>query len=177
MMDGPSKDGPWRNCFRCDQDQYHWVRNAAMNHEITMITYYNHTYNDYGWEPWNHSVFGMSRFWQNKFHKASHQERIVGKRRNHRTKRSSEWWSSTEWQWWDTIGTRARITIMDWWFGCHQFFIFPLILGISHHPNGLSLIFFRGVGFKPPTRDNWDNNHNITWRLLPRSTTKMGLES
>ena len=26
-------------------------------------------------------------------------------------------------------------TISGWWFGCHFFFIFPLILGLSHHPN------------------------------------------
>ena len=37
-----------------------------------------------------------------------------------------------------------------WWFGCHQFGIFPLILGISNHPNWRTLIFFRGV-FQPPT--------------------------
>ena len=37
-----------------------------------------------------------------------------------------------------------------WWFGCHQFEIFPLILGCIHHPNWRSHIFQRrGPG--PPT--------------------------
>ena len=28
--------------------------------------------------------------------------------------------------------------LTGWWFGCHQFFIFPLILGWCHHPDWLS---------------------------------------
>ena len=32
-----------------------------------------------------------------------------------------------------------------WWFGCHEFLIFPLILGCCHHPNWRTPSFFRGV--------------------------------
>ena len=38
-----------------------------------------------------------------------------------------------------------------WWFGCHQFFIFPEILGISSSQLTNSIIFQRG-GPGPPTR-------------------------
>ena len=44
--------------------------------------------------------------------------------------------------------------IPGWWFGCHQFFIFPFILGMSNHPNWRSHIFQTG-GEKPPTRYVW----------------------
>ena len=49
-----------------------------------------------------------------------------------------------------------------WWFGCHEFYIFPEILGISHHPNWRSHIFQRGSA----------KNHQpgyIGWLLLPGS--------
>ena len=36
------------------------------------------------------------------------------------------------------------VYISGWWFGCHEFGIFPLILGCSHHPNWRTHIFQRG---------------------------------
>ena len=38
-----------------------------------------------------------------------------------------------------------------WWFGCHEFGIFPFLLGMSLVANWRSRIFFRGVA-QPPTR-------------------------
>ena len=40
--------------------------------------------------------------------------------------------------------TRCTSTFSGWWFGCHQFFIFPEILGCIHHPNWRTHFFQRG---------------------------------
>ena len=45
----------------------------------------------------------------------------------------------------------GKNTPSGWWFGCHQFGIFPEILGISSSLNWRSHIFQDGVAFKPPT--------------------------
>ena len=45
----------------------------------------------------------------------------------------------------------SRQTSTGWWFGCHDFGIFPEILGFCHHPNWRTHIFQVGVVEKPPT--------------------------
>ena len=51
----------------------------------------------------------------------------------------------------DFRGLRHGRFLTGWWFGCHQFSIFPEIYWeLCHHPNWRTNIFFRGVA-RPPT--------------------------
>ena len=53
--------------------------------------------------------------------------------------------------------------LAGWWFG--TFCIFPLILGISHHPNcWRTPSFFSGE--KPPTRDLVGFHRFLLWQIL-----------
>ena len=52
--------------------------------------------------------------------------------------KNTVWISRKKIQWFSRIKT-------GWWFGCHGFWIVPLILGCCHHPNWRTPSFFRGV--------------------------------
>ena len=44
---------------------------------------------------------------------------------------------------WEQVWMWTKIWT-GWWFGCHEFYMFPLILGMSIHPNWRTHIFQRG---------------------------------
>ena len=43
------------------------------------------------------------------------------------------------------LGFSRLKRVSAWWFGCHQWLIFPFILGLCHHPNWRTRIFFGGL--------------------------------
>ena len=62
------------------------------------------------------------------------------------------------------------MSLSGWWFGCHEFCIFPLILGQYVIIPIDEVIFFRGVAEKPPTSQ-------ISSRKLAPSARHMQLYS
>ena len=46
----------------------------------------------------------------------------------------------------------SQQNLSGWWFGCHEFGIFPEILGFDYHPKRRTHIFQRGGYTGPPTR-------------------------
>ena len=70
---------------------------------------------------------------------------------------------------------RARVTrhAIGWWCqnwlvvtGCHEFGIFPEILGWCHHPNWRFVIFFRGVAQPPTSTCTWYKTMALMLNLI-----------
>ena len=69
---------------------------------------------------------------------------------------------------------KTIVSIPGWWFGCHQFGIFPEILGCFHHPNWRSHIFQRGFS-QAPTSHSFNTTKSCKQRNESYDSDDLGV--